>query len=285
MKKRALYPLLASLLLFSPIVQPMTAKATDYQAKVNADVKEFQNYFAKQFPDVKFADYANGVYAIDEDARQQWLEIEEFPPYIPAVEEGKALFNKPFANGKSLASCFTDGGAVRHNYPFYDEQRGKVVTLELAINECRIANGEKALDYKGGDMAKISAYMAFISRGKPIDVKVPSEGAYKAYLKGKEFFYAKHGKLNMSCAGCHMQYAGQRLRSEILSPALGHTTHFPVFRSKWGEIGTLHKRYGGCTNDTGSKASAMQSEEFRNLEFFETIMSNGLQFNGPASRK
>uniref|UniRef100_Q3APA2 SoxAX cytochrome complex subunit A n=1 Tax=Chlorobium chlorochromatii (strain CaD3) TaxID=340177 RepID=Q3APA2_CHLCH len=285
MKKRALYPLLASLLLFSPIVQPMAAKATDYQAKVNADVKEFQNYFAKQFPDVKFADYANGVYAIDEDARQQWLEIEEFPPYIPAIEEGKALFNKPFANGKSLGSCFPDGGAVRHNYPFYDEQRGKVVTLELAINECRIANGEKALDYKGGDMAKISAYMAFISRGKPIDVKVPSEGAYKAYLKGKEFFYAKHGKLNMSCAGCHMQYAGQRLRSEILSPALGHTTHFPVFRSKWGEIGTLHKRYGGCTNDTGSKASAMQSEEFRNLEFFETIMSNGLQFNGPASRK
>ena len=82
----------------------------------------------------------------------------------------------------------------------YDEKKGTVVTLEMAINECRVANGEKPLEYKGGDIAKISAYMAFISRGKPVDVKVESEGAYKAYMKGKEFFYAKRGQLNMSCA-------------------------------------------------------------------------------------
>lgn len=285
MKKIVRNRFFAPLLVLCAILATVRVEAADFQSRVDGDIKEFRAYFAARFPDVKFADYANGVYAIDADSRQQWQEMEEFPPYALAVEDGKALFEKPFANGKTYGSCFADGGAVRQNYPCFDEKKGTVVTLEMAINECRVANGEKALPCKSGDIAKISAYMAFISRGKPVDVKVASEGAFNAYMKGKELFYAKHGKLNMSCAGCHMQYAGQRLRAEILSPALGHTTHFPVYRSKWGEIGTLHKRYGGCINDTGSKAFAPQSEEFRNLEFFETVMSNGLSFNGPASRK
>ena len=276
---------LAPLLVLVAMLAARQVGAADFQAKVQADIKVFRDFFAARFPDVKFAGYANGVYAIDADACQQWKEIEEFPPYSIAVEEGKALFEKPFANGKTYTAYFQNGGVVRQNYPFYDEKKGTVVTLEMAINECRVANGEKPLEYKSADLAKLSAYMAFISRGKPVDVKVASEGAYKAYMKGKEFFYAKRGQLNMSCANCHMKYAGGWVRSEILSPALGHTTHFPVFRSKWGEIGTLHKRYGGCSDNIGAKSFAAQSEEYRNLEFFETIMSNGLSFNGPASRK
>jgi sulfur-oxidizing protein SoxA len=285
MKKIVFNRSLALLFVLAALLAAVRVEAADYQARVQADIQAFRDYFTAQFLDVKFADYADGVYAIDEDSRQQWKEMEEFPPYALSVEDGKALFEIPFANGKTYGSCFANGGAVRQNYPYFDEKKGKVVTLEMAINDCRVANGEKPLACKTGDIAKISAYMAFISRGKPVDVKVQSEGAYKAYVKGKELFYAKHGKLNMSCAGCHMQYAGRRLRAEILSPALGHTTHFPVYRSKWGEIGTLHKRYGGCSNDTGAKSFAPQSEEYCNLEFFETVMSNGLIFNGPASRK
>lgn len=262
-----------------------SALAVNYQALVDADVRKFQAYIHKEFPDVRTADFADGVYAIDSQARKQWKEVEEFPPYDLAVDEGKALFNKPFANGKSLAGCFPNGGAVRNKYPYFDEKRGQVVTLEMAINDCLTANGEKPLNGMKGDLAKISAYIAFISRGQPIHVKVESAAAYKAYLKGKQFFYAKRGQLNMSCAGCHMEYAGRQLRSEIISPALGHTTHFPVFRLKWGEIGTLHRRYAGCNENIGAKPLAAQSEEYRDLEFFQTAMCNGLSFNGPASRK
>lgn len=262
-----------------------SALAVNYQALVDSDVRKFQAYFHKEFPTVKKADYADGVYAIDPQARQQWKEVEEFPPYEPAIDEGKALFHKPFANGKSLASCFPNGGAVRGQYPYFDEKRGQVVTLEMAINDCLVANGEKPLNGMKGDLPKISAYIAFISRGQAVHVQVKSAAAYKAYLKGKQFFFAKRGQLNMSCAGCHMEYAGRQLRSEIISPALGHTTHFPVFRLKWGEIGTLHRRYAGCNENIGAKPLAALSEEYRDLEFFQTAMCNGLSFNGPASRK
>ncbi|HCD36789.1 MAG TPA: sulfur oxidation c-type cytochrome SoxA [Chlorobium sp.] len=285
MKNRFLRRLLPAALIVSAVVASGPAQAKNYQKLVDADVKEFQAYFQQDFPDVKLADFADGVYALNADARQQWKEMEEFPPYELDVEAGKKLFNTPFANGKSLADCFPNGGAVRGQYPYFDEKRGEVVTLEMAINECRVANGEKPYAWKKGDLAKVSAYIAYISRGQKIDVKVKSKAAYEAYLNGKKFFYAKRGMLNMSCSGCHMEYAGRQLRADIISPALGHTTHFPVFRSKWGELGTLHRRYEGCNKNVGAKPLAPQSEEYRDLEFFQTVMSNGMEFNGPASRK
>ena len=52
------------------------------------DRRAFIAYFESRFPDIPFAEYANGIYAIDQDARDQWLEIEEFPPYEFAVEQG-----------------------------------------------------------------------------------------------------------------------------------------------------------------------------------------------------
>ena len=285
MQKLRFSSLILTMVAVASLLASRPAQAVDYQAKVNKDIRVFQKYFKDKFPAVSLDEYADGVYAIDENGRQQWKEIEEFPPYTIAVEDGKALFEKRFANGKSYADCFPAGGAVRGRYPYFDEQRKMVVTLEMAINDCRVANGEKPLAYNSGDMARISSYMAFISRGQKIDVKVKSKEAYQAYLKGKEFFYSKRGQLNMSCAGCHMEYAGQRVRAEIMSPALGHTSHFPVYRSKWGDIGTLHKRYSGCNENIGAKPFAHQSEEYRDLEFFQTIMSNGMKFNGPASRK
>src|SRR5665213_1451697 len=82
------------------------------------------------------------------DMHRQWVEKEEFPPYEFSLDMGKEMFAKPFKNGKSYADCFANGGiGVRQNYPYFDEKEGKVVTLELALNRCREANGEPPLSY------------------------------------------------------------------------------------------------------------------------------------------
>jgi sulfur-oxidizing protein SoxA len=91
--------------------------------------------------------------------------------------------------------------------------------------------------------------------------------------------------LNFSCAHCHVEGAGTLLRTELLSPALGHASGFPVYRSKWGELGTLHRRFGGCNKQVRAKPFKPQSEQYRNLEYFLTHMSNGIDFNGPSARK
>jgi len=251
------------------------------------DLKEFQDFYMKRFPNTPFEDFANGVYSIDPVSREEWQQIEEFPPYELNLTKGEELFNKPFANGKTYASCFENGGiGIRQNYPYFDTKLGEVITLELAINRCREANGEKPLGWKKGPIADISAYMAYTSRGKKFDIKIPDDPrAIAAYERGKKHFYTKRGQLNMACADCHKFYSGNMARADILSPALGHLTHFPVYRSKWGGLGTTHRRYGGCNEQVRAKSFPAQSEEYRALEYFESYMSNGLAINGPGARK
>ena len=108
-----------------------------------ADAKAFRKYFTDKFPKVKLEDFVNGPYSMDEGLHQQWLEKEQFPPYEFSLELGKEMFSKPFKNGKSYEDCFPNKGiGIRQNYPMFDEKEGKVVTLELALNRCREANGE-----------------------------------------------------------------------------------------------------------------------------------------------
>ena len=261
---------------------PFTTMATPQQ-----DLEDFRDYYKERFPATPFDDFINGVYSIDAASRAQWEDIEEFPPYELNISSGEELFNKPFANGKTYASCFDNGGiGIRQNYPYFDTDRGEVITLELSINECREANGEKPLKWKTGAIADISAYMAYTSRGNVFDIKIPDDPrAVAAYERGKKHFYQKRGQLNMACADCHKFYAGNYIRADLLSPALGQLTHFPVYRAKWGGLGTTHRRYGGCNKQVRAKPYKAQSAEYRALEYFHTYMSNGLLVNGPGVRK
>ena len=216
------------------------------EASPKDDLKAFQGYFKTRFPNTKFDDFSNGVYSIDKASREQWEEIEEFPPYELAIEEGQEIWNKKFKNGKTFKSCLGGEKNLAAKYPHFDKKRKEVVTLPVAINECLEKNGESPLGYKKGKMAALLSFLAYNSRGQKIDVEVKGKDAEEAYEAGKQFFYARRGQLNFSCAHCHVDNAGNKIRADILSPALGHVTHFPVYRSKWGEMGTLHRRFDGC---------------------------------------
>jgi L-cysteine S-thiosulfotransferase len=250
------------------------------------DLQAFRDFFQKRFPNVETEDYINGAYAIDPVGRENWEAIEEFPPYEPFIDAGREMWEKPFANGKTFQDCFPDGPAIEGKYPHWDKDKGMVMTLPLALNQCLKANGEKPMKYKKGPINDILSYIAFESRGQITNVEIPNDpAAIKAYEAGKKFYYTRRGQLNFSCANCHMQNAGMILRTEVLSPAIGHTTHFPVYRSKWGTVGTLHRRFTGCNKQVRAKPFKAQGDEYRNLEYFLTYMSNGLPLNGPGARK
>ncbi len=262
----------------SSVVAPVIASPEE-------DLKAFQQYYMQRFPDTPKNDFGNGVYAIDAALREIFDAIEEFPPYEIDVEKGEEMYNKPFANGSTYNDCFDKPG-VRHLYPMFDSETGNIVTLESAINDCRKAAGERPLRYKRGAIAALSAYMAYESRGEIFDIKIPDDPrALEQYNRGKRHFYMKRGQLNFSCADCHLHYAGNRLRAERLSPALGHLTHFPVYRAAWGSLGTAHRRFAGCTSQVRARPWRAQSNEYKALEYFLTYMSNGLEANGPATRK
>jgi len=251
-----------------------------------ADAKAFRDYFIKKFPKVKLDDFVNGPYSMNEDMRKQWEEKEQFPPYEFALEAGKEMFATPFRNGKSYADCFANGGiGVRQNYPMFDAKEGKVVTLELALNRCREANGEKPYSYVKDEMASLTAYMAFTSRGKPFDIKIPDDPrALEAFQEGKRYFYTRRGQLNFSCATCHVQSPGERIRAEILAPALGILNAMPIYRSEWSGMGTISRRFTTCNSQIRGVPLEPQSDEYRNLEYYLSYVSNGLPISGPGAR-
>ena len=258
---------------------------------LNADPQQDQSrlitHYQQLFPSLELQDYADGIYAIDSIARESWQAIEEFPPYEPAIEDGKIEFNTAFNNGKSYADCFPNKGVgVANRYPLWDSDKKEVVTLAKAINDCRTANTETALPYKKGKITQLLAYMAYTSRDQPIDITTPDNPqALAAYEQGRQYYYQRRGQLNFSCATCHIQNAGKKVRSEMLSPMLGHTSGWPVYRLKWGEMGTLHRRFIGCHKQIRATLLPAQSTEFRNLEFFMSFISNGIPVNGPSTRK
>ena len=128
------------------------------QAAPADDVEVFRAYFQERFPDLSLEDLSNGMYNFDQDKREQWQEIMEFPPYELAVEEGEQLFTTPFKNGKTYADCLENGGmAIAHTYPRFDTKSGKVKTLAAELNECRVKNGEKPLPYLKGKLVLILA--------------------------------------------------------------------------------------------------------------------------------
>jgi sulfur-oxidizing protein SoxA len=251
-----------------------------------ADQKAFQNYFTKKFPKVKYQDFVNGPYSMDEGLHKQWQEKEEFPPYEFAVETGKEMFAKPFKNGKTYADCFANKGiGIRQNYPTFDEKEGKVITLELALNRCREANGEAPYNYLKDEIASLTAYMAFTSRGKTMDIKIPGDPrALEAYENGKRYFYTRRGQLNFSCASCHVQSPGEHIRSEVLAPALGIMNAMPIYRSEWSGMGTTSRRLATCNSQTRAVPLEPQADEYRDVEYFLSYVANGLPISGPGAR-
>lgn len=260
---------------------------------VQADIDAFQNHFKKRFPELSLNDFSKGPYSMSEDKRLQFDAIMEFPPFEDHVEKGEELWKTPFKNGKTYSSCFPGGDEnIRANYPKWDAAKGKVVGLEGAIVNCRVKNGEKKIGSGKGKLAWMGAYLTTFAEGKVINVIVP-EGdakALAAYKDGKKFFYTKRGQLNLSCANCHIDNPGQRIRGNTLSPALGQTTHFPVWRGKWAKkkgdgFGTIQRRYGGCNKQVRAQPFKRQKDEYNNLEFFHTAMNNGMEISGTEYRE
>jgi len=232
--------------------------------------------------DVTFEELRMGNYAFSIQGKYSYNEINEMPPYDELVEQGGEIYN----NSAALQKCFPDL-TVGGDYPYFDEKKKEVVSLTGAINECLTNAGQKAWNEKKGDMALFEAYIASETKDaeKKVDIKISSADAADAYERGKEYYYTQRGYLKLSCATCHVQGAGKRVRNESLSQLPGQTTHFPVYRLKWGNLGTLERRMEGCIKDQGQVPPKTNSKEMKELLYFMAYMSNGMNVDGPDVRK
>lgn len=242
-------------------------------------------HYRELFPEIKFDDYIYGALAMNPDAKAQYDSIMEFPPFSVDMEAGQKLWETPFKNGKTFASCFPNNGkGAAGIYPYFDDKAGRVVTFENAINACLKRNDEPEMKYGSNEMGLLTAHAKSLSNGTKVDIKVEGEGALAAYEKGKRYYYERRGKLNFACSICHIDNPGKFTRSEQLSMLPGHASHFPVFREGTTLV-TLQGRYRQCAKNTQMPILEFNSDEYNNLEYFMTYMSNGLKMQTPVFRK
>ena len=280
--------------------------ASSFDAQAEKDRKALVEYFKKKFANPQknaslyfpyatanelknniqavknVDDFRLGSYSYNKEGKAQYDEINEMPPYEDNVDAGEELYN----NTKGIKQCFPKP-EIAGEYPKFDTKKGEVVTLSVAINDCLKANGQKPWSLTKGKITDLEAYFAYKSKeaNKRIDIKIPSKEAQEAYERGKRYYYSQRGYLKLSCANCHVQGSGNRVRREYLSPLLGATTHFPVYRLKWQGLGTLERRIKGCEKNQGENPHKPGSKWMSEMIYFMSYMSNGLPVDGPDIRK
>jgi sulfur-oxidizing protein SoxA len=264
----------------------LTACAGSLLASPEKDRAALLALFSERFVDVPLEDYIHGSMMLSDDARTQYDSIMDFPPFQGDIDRGQKIWETPFTNGNTFASCFENGGHnVAGRFPDYDEQSDRVVTFEIALNQCRRVNGETEYDYDDrSTMGVLTAYARTLSDGMLMDVRADSERARKKYEAGRAFYYRRIGQHNLACASCHVTHAGHYFRDELLSPTIGQAVHFPVFRG--GEfLNTLHMRYRRCMEAVRAVPYPAGSEELNNLEYFHSYVNNGLPLKASIYRR
>lgn len=260
--------------------------AVPLRADPQQDVSEFQGYFTHRFAGIPIHAYARGVAILLNDT--ELTTLMDHSVLERDMETARSLWNKPFRNGKSFSACF-ESKPPATKYPYFDDHRGEVRTIELDINECLIENGEEPVaNLMEGRIAQLAAAYKEQFNEQPMAVELNSKAAVTAYEKGKKLYWTKRGQRNFSCADCHVYHAGSRLRENMLSTGLGHTVGFPAYRAAWAADGnpwgTVHRRYGECNIRAQAKPFAAQSEQYRAIELYEAMMNTGVPIRAPSVR-
>jgi L-cysteine S-thiosulfotransferase len=207
-------------------------------------------------------------------------------PGMIFVEQAEDLWNTvDGSEGKSCSSCHgaSDSMAeVRPTYPKYVEAAGEVRTLEMQVNDCRETRmGAEPWKYNGGDMVNMTALLAAVSRGHPVNVAIDGP-AQSTWEMGQELYYTRTGQLELSCANCHEANYGRMIRADHLSQ--GQINGFPTYRLKNTKLNSVHDRFKGCIRDTRAETYKPGSPEFIALELYVASRGNGLSVEGPSVR-
>ena len=219
----------------------------------------------------------------------QALQDDDFlNPAFFAVERGQQLWRQVEGSEEySCASCHEDAvvtmRGVAARYPVYDAKAGGIVNLEARINEMRVAYmGAKPYAYESDALLALTTYVSLQSRGMAMQVAIdgPSRPWFDA---GKEFYYKRRGQLNLACANCHEDNAGQKLRGDVLSE--GQINGFPVYRLLWNSMGSRHRMFAWCNTSLHSEPYAPGSPEYLALELYLAWRGRGLSLETPAVRR
>ena len=205
-------------------------------------------------------------------------------PAMLWVQEGETLWSKPAgAANLSCATCHADGlKGVAARYPAYAPALARPVDLQGRIDLCRTLH-QKAPPFaaESRDLLALTAFVAKQSRGLPISPPVDTR-LNAARKSGEALFRARIGQLNLSCAQCHDDNAGQKLAAVAIPQ--GHPTGYPIYRLEWQGMGSLKRRLRNCMIGVRADSFDYSAPEYVALELYLMKRAEGMKFDAPGVR-
>lgn len=231
------------------------------------------------------AEIVSGSSFLSPEMRRQQQDETRNPGFF-WVEQGQELFSRrPEAGGEACIGCHVApqqslrGAATA--YPKLVSER--LMNLEGRIEQCRVERQKQpAFDYENPELLALTAYIASLSRGLPMNVAIdgPARPFYEA---GKAFFERRQGQLNLSCRHCHDGLVGQKLRGDTISH--GASTGYPAYRLEWNSVGSLHRRLRACSLGVRATQFEAGGPEYLALELYLAGRARGLPVETPAMRR
>jgi L-cysteine S-thiosulfotransferase len=203
------------------------------------------------------------------------------------VKQGESQWNKAEgAQSKSCASCHNDATksmrGVATKYPLFDAKTSTPINLSKKILQCRTDQQQAStVALESQTILSLEAYVAHQSRGLPIKASVDAK--LKPHIEnGKKLYTQPLGQLNLSCAQCHDQLAGQRLGSAPIPEA--HPNGYPIYRLEWQGVGSLQRRLRNCMSGVRAEGFAYGSKELIEIELYLVNRANGMLIEAPGVR-
>jgi len=173
---------------------------------------------------------------------------------------------------------------VGAHYPVWSEAHGRILTLDQQIDLCRTERlGLEPLPRGAEEMTALDAYVMHQSRGLPVAVALDHPELAAASARGEDYYRTPRGQLDLSCANCHVENAGRRLRGEVLSQ--GQANGFPIYRQLWQDIGSLDRMIRWCHESVRAAPPADDDPVWTDLELYLRARGNGLTVETPAVRR
>ena len=208
-------------------------------------------------------------------------------PAMLWVQDGEALWNRVVGDaGKSCAGCHSDAKTsmkgVAARYPSFDTLSKQPVTLSQRIDLCRTRNQKSgSLKPESEALLGIEAYVALQSRGMPV-VRNDDPRVAAHVEHGEKLFRQRIGQLDLSCAQCHDERAGEKLAGSMIPQA--HPMGYPIYRLEWQAMGSLQRRLRNCLTGVRSDPYPFGTIELTELELYLNRRAAGLPMETPAVR-
>lgn len=218
---------------------------------------------------------------------QAMQDDEAINPGMLWVGQGAALWETPAgAAGRSCKGCHGDPAesmaGVAARYPAWDEASATPVDLLGRIDLCRTRHQHaETLGRDSDPLLALGAFVARQSDGLPITPD-PDPRLDPWREKGQALFEGRMGQLNLACASCHDDHAGEHLAAARIPQA--HPTGYPQYRLQWERMGGLHRRLENCMTGIRAEPFKAGSLEYIALESFLMSRAAGLPLEAPAIR-